>query len=85
MKADRRLWGRALVAAGIAGSRWGVLHALAASGGPERPDFAHRLPGSVVRERLHAALPGALARSLLGLAVLLIGARILARGRGRCR
>ena len=65
--------GAILIAVGVAGILWGALHLLLAVGGPERPDFAHRQRYDEVKPLVHAALFGALLRSLFGLAVAMAG------------
>ncbi len=62
-----------LIALGIAGILWGVFHLLAAVGGPEQPDFAHRQRYDEVKLLIHRSFFGALLRSLAGLAVAMAG------------
>jgi hypothetical protein len=75
----RQRLGLALIALGIAGILWGVFHVLGAIGGYEVRDFAHRKPDSEVRAIVHRTFPGALARSLFGLALVLAGGRLRRR------
>lgn len=69
----RARWGAALVALGVAGIVWGVLHVVLAVGGPERADFAHRPRYDEVKPVVHRELFGGLLRSLGGLALALAG------------
>jgi hypothetical protein len=76
----RRRLGLALIALGLAGILWGVFHVLNAIGGYEERDFAHRKSDYEVRSVVHETFPGALARSLAGLALLLAGGRLRRTG-----
>jgi hypothetical protein len=69
----RARWGGALLAVGVAGILWGVLHVLLAVGGPERADFAHRPRYDEVKPIVQRELFGGLLRSLGGLIVALVG------------
>ena len=72
----RQRLGLVLIALGLAGILWGVFHVLDAIGGYEERDFAHRKRDYEVRTVVHETFPGALARSLAGLALVLAGGRL---------
>lgn len=70
----------ALIALGVAGIGWGVVHmdvAALGSGPPEHLDFAHRRPYDQVKRSAHAALPGTLLRAGAGFLLILGGRRVL--------
>ena len=69
----RARWGAVLIALGIAGILWGVVHILLAVGGPEQPDFAHRQTYDQVKPIVHRVFFGGLVRSLAGLALAIAG------------
>lgn len=71
----------ALIALGIACIVWGAFHVLNAIGGYEQRDFAHRKTDREVRRVVHATLPGALARGLVGVALVVAGERLRTRQR----
>lgn len=70
---QRARLGLALIALGLAGILWGVLHVLLAVGGPEQADFAHRPRYDEVKPVVHRELFGGLVRSLAGLLVAFLG------------
>lgn len=72
----RQRLGLALIALGLAGILWGVFHVLGAIGGYEERDFAHRKSDYEVRTVVHETFPGALARGLAGLTLVLVGGRL---------
>jgi hypothetical protein len=76
----RQRLGLALIVLGLAGILWGVFHVLGAIGGYEGREFSHRKPDSEVRAVVHRTFPGALARSLAGLALVLAGGRLRRSG-----
>lgn len=75
--------GAVLIALGIAGILWGVLHLLFVVGGPEKADFAHRQRYDEVKPLVQHAMFGALVRSLAGLFVAMTGGSL--RGSARRR
>lgn len=72
----KRRLGTLLVVLGLAGILWGVAHVLAAVGGPEQRDFAHRQTYDEVKPLLHGAAFGGLVRGLAGLVLAIAGARL---------
>jgi hypothetical protein len=72
----RQRLGLLLIVLGLAGILWGVFHVLGAIGGYEERDFAHRKSDHEVRTVVHETFPGALARALAGLALLLAGGQL---------
>ena len=70
--------GLALIALGLIGILWGVLHVLEAANGPGwgPTSFEDRRGYDQVKVDVHAALPGGLVRSFAGLGLLLLGARL---------
>ena len=76
---SRRGMGRCLVGAGLAVLLWAVLGFTSASigGPPDELTFANRRPYNEVKRAAHEAFLPLLLRAGAGMALLLIGARIL--------
>jgi hypothetical protein len=67
--------GLALIALGVLGILWGVFHVLGAL--PEHGlDFAHRNTDYEDRKATHGSFPGGFARAMLGLGLVIVGARL---------
>jgi hypothetical protein len=79
----RARWGLALMALGIGGILWGVLHLLLAVGGPEQADFAHRPRYDEVKPVVQREMFGALVRAVAGLFVAMAGGSLRASARRR--
>ncbi len=71
---------RCLIALGIVGILWGVFHVLRAVDPPGQRTFEDRVPYNEAKRVVHERFPGALARSLAGLALAMFGARLARRG-----
>lgn len=72
----RRTLGTALIVLGLLGILWGVVHILGAVGAPEQRDFAHRQTYDEVKPLVQGAMFGGMLRSLAGLALVIVGARL---------
>lgn len=74
----RRRLAVALIVLGLAGILWGVLHVLEAANGPGTgpKTFAERRSYDQVKVAVHESFLGGLARAMVGLGLVMVGARL---------